>query len=148
MTVDLTYSLESTSATRATASRGIAARVLDLAIDPTTGDLEVLADGTLATVENEAAIAQEIQTRLRWFRGEWFLDTSRGVPYLESVLKKGVTAAAVRVILKKEIETVPGVARASSLDVAIDGRSRLCTITAEVETDLGETFTLAPTAVG
>lgn len=110
---------------------------LDLAVDSVTGDLAF--DGVeLAFVEGKDAVAQEIQTRLRWWRGEWFLDTSRGTPYLESILVKGATEATVRAILLREILSVPGVLRVPSLVVSIDRAARYATVTAaEIETTEG-----------
>lgn len=110
---------------------------IDLAVDPVTGDLAF--DGvTVAVVEGKDAIAQEIQTRLRWWRGQWFLDASAGVPYLESILTKGVTDATVRVILLREILAVRGVLRVPSLVVTIDRAVRYATVfAAEIETTEG-----------
>lgn len=120
---------------------------IDLAVDPVTGDLAF--DGvTVAVVEGKDAIAQEIQTRLRWWRGEWFLDTSAGVPYLESILTKGVAEATVRAILLREILAVPGVLRVPSLVVAIDRATRYATVAAaDIETTDGA-VTLSQIGVG
>jgi hypothetical protein len=121
----------------------------DLAIDPATGDLAFDDLGELVLVDGADAVAQEIQTRLRWWRGEWFLDTSRGVPYLESILVKGVTEATVRAILKGEIEAVPGVARVRSMVVSIDRATRYATITSlEVDTTEGDAVSLSELLVG
>lgn len=122
---------------------------LDLAVHATTGDISFDALGELVIVEGSAAIAQEIQTRLRWWAGEWFLDTSRGVPYLESVLRKNISEASVRAILKREIEAVPGVARVRSMTVSIDRGTRYATVTAlEVDTTDGDPVSLSEILVG
>jgi hypothetical protein len=122
---------------------------IDLAIDPATGDLAFDDLGELVLVDGADAVAQEIQTRLRWWRGEWFLDTSRGAPYLESILVKGVTEATVRAILKGEIEAVPGVARVRSMVVSIDRATRYATITSlEVDTTEGDAVSLSELLVG
>ena len=61
----------------------------DIVLD--NGDLVLLLD-----TETEApATAQRLQTRLRLFQGEYFLDTQIGVPYLQSILgKKGAQDVA------------------------------------------------------
>ena len=53
--------------------------VRDLLLD-STGDLDLLGGGALAS--DEAAIAQEITVRLHTFSGEYFLDSTRGLPWL------------------------------------------------------------------
>lgn len=122
---------------------------LDLAIDSSTGDIGFDTLGEIVLVTGIAAIAQEIQTRLRWWAGEWFLDTSRGVPYLESILRKGVTEASVRAILLREIEAVPGVSRVRSCVVSIDRATRYATVTSlEVETTESALLSLTDILVG
>jgi hypothetical protein len=120
----------------------------DLAIHPTTGDLYL--DGTeLALVTGTDAIAQEVLVRLRWWRFEWFLDTSRGVPYLDEVLVKGVSEEGVRAVLRREIELVPDIARAGVIDVELDRAARSAVVVAaEIQTTEGETVSLTDVTVG
>ncbi len=115
--------------------------------NPVEGDLRVDA-AALAMVEGGDAIAQEIRVRLRWWHGEWFLDTTQGTPYLEQLLGKGVTEPTIRTVLRKEIEQVPGVARVTSLEVSIDRATRYATVDLEVLTTEGDELELAGVAVG
>lgn len=50
-------------------------------------------------VNSPAAVAQAVKTRLQLIQGEWFLDTSAGVPYQKDVLGKGTLATAPAAIL-------------------------------------------------
>lgn len=107
-------------------------------LNPIEGDLRV--DGVeLGRVEGADAVAQEIQVRLRWWLGEWFLDQRQGTPYLEEVLEKGVSAATVRAVLRRQIELVPDVARITLLEVELDPTTRRAMVDFEVETVDGET---------
>lgn len=64
-------------------------------------DLELGADGDLAfstnldltLINREDRVRQDTQVELRTDRGEWFLDQTAGVPYMESILgtKEGRT---------------------------------------------------------
>jgi hypothetical protein len=119
---------------------------LDYALD-STGDLEI--DGTdLVLVEGPDAVAQEVQVRLRWWRGGWFLDQSQGVPYLQRILRKGVTEAIVREVLREQIQLVPDVRSIDVLDVAIDRASRAADVTIELTSIDGETVSLSSVPVG
>lgn len=68
----------------------------DLYVDPSTGDLRAISD-----IEAEV---QAIQVRLRTWRGEWSLDPSAGLPYVESILGvKGVTESFLRRVFATEV---------------------------------------------
>lgn len=79
-----------------------------LALDPTTGDL-LLTAGRLTLVEGAAAIAQRLDGRLSLWAGEWFADTSLGVPFLTFLGVKGAAALA-EASLRRAILSCPGVA--------------------------------------
>lgn len=91
--------------------------------NPIAGDLQ-LVGGQLVLVSGVEAIAQDIRTRLRWFRGEWFLDARTGFPWFERVLGQKVTERVVELLLRRAIGTTPGVTRIATLRVSIDRRSR------------------------
>lgn len=105
--------------------------------NPTLGDLRV-ADGKPVMVTGADAIAQEIRVRLRWWRGEHFLDLAAGVPYLQQILGKGVSEEAIRAVLREEIESVPGVGHVESITIVTDRPNRFATITIDVVTEDGE----------
>lgn len=109
----------------------------DLTIDRTTGDL-VLTAGDLTLVLDVAAIAQEVNIRLRFLLGEWFLDTTAGVPYLQTVLVKTPNLAAVRTVLRDEILECAGVKSLTRLDLDFEKSTRELTVTWSATTDLGE----------
>lgn len=80
----------------------------DLKLD-TDGDLE-LAGGDLQVTDGLDSIAQAIRCRLRTFFGEWFLDESVGVPYLQQIFGKVVDPEGIDAIFKREIlSAVPNV---------------------------------------
>ena len=57
-----------------------------------TGDIE-LDNGNLVLTTNDSddEIIQRLRGRLQLFLGEWFLNTSIGIPYLQLVYRKGST---------------------------------------------------------
>jgi hypothetical protein len=117
------------------------------AANPVPGDLRV--DGVeLALVQGGDAIAQELEVRLRWWLGEWFLDQRQGVPYVQRILRKGVSEQAVRALLRQHIERSADVARVISIEVTIDRATREASVDFEVLTTEGETLSLAAVPVG
>src|ERR1700749_2893649 len=91
-----------------------------LAIDsenPIVGDL-YLENGT-ARLTNSLLedVAQELYIRFRFFQGEWFLDQTLGLPYLQSILGKKTPLGILSQIFKRVITTCPGVASLTSFQL-------------------------------
>ena len=107
-----------------------------LALDPTTGDL-LLTAGRLSLVEGVDAIAQRIQGRLALWAGEWFADTSIGVPFLTFLGAKGGEKLAES-SLRRAILTCPGVASLESFGFTFDARSRSAVVAFRAKTADGQ----------
>lgn len=84
------------------------------------------------------AVAQNVLTRLRLIRGEWYLDTSEGTPYRTEVLGRGTESSSVMALQRRVLET-PGVRRIVSMTATHDADSRKATFTITIDTDFGET---------
>lgn len=108
----------------------------DLKLD-SDGDLAI-ESGDLALVGGIESVAQHAQIRLRFFLGEWFLDESRGVPYLQRIFVKAPRPGLVQSIVRKTIEGTPGVRAVTELAVSIDSRTRKARATWRATSDLGE----------
>jgi hypothetical protein len=80
-------------------------------------------------------VAQAILTRLKLWRGEFFLDTTDGTAYLDGVLGKPYSNPDA--IIKQRILSTPGVRSITSYSSAMDGNTRALTITATVDTIYG-----------
>lgn len=118
----------------------------ELALDE-AGDLR-LTNGDIVIIEGPEALAQRIQTRLRLFRGEWVHDQSRGIPWLQDLLDRGVSERTLMQILRRAILATPGVASIVSLDVRIDRTTRAATITGKVAPEVGDPVDLEPVEIG
>jgi hypothetical protein len=102
--------------------------VADLALDPATGDIDLTAQ-KLHLVDGDDAIVQHVALRLRMFRGEWFLDSTVGMPYYERVLVKNPDLVAVRSAFRQAIASTPGIASIDKFDLALDSTIRKLTVT-------------------
>jgi hypothetical protein len=108
----------------------------DLAMDMATGDL-VLHDGDVLLIDNAERVAQQILITLRFWLGEWFLDTKDGIPYLEYVLVKSPNLLHIRQIFTEAMEKVDGVKRVEEMNLAFDVKNRSLRVDYEASTDYG-----------
>lgn len=88
-------------------------------------------------IEGADKIAQEIKMNLLTFLGEWFLDETWGVPYLEDILIKNPRMSLVEAILREHIESVPDVEGITSFGLNWDRARRTLNINFACNTLLG-----------
>lgn len=109
---------------------------VDLALAP-DHDLDLDLLGRASFVDGAERVAQQIKVTLLAFLGEWFLDTTFGVPYFESILVKAPDRAGIEAILRARIRAVPGVNRVRRLDLEIERELRILRVTYEADTAAG-----------
>jgi hypothetical protein len=94
----------------------------------------------LANMARDAeAVAQNVRTRLLLLLGEWFLDTSEGVPYLEEIFVKPENLPLTESTLKARIVETEGIATLESFELDFDRNSRKVNIFCTVTTIYGTT---------
>lgn len=108
----------------------------DLAMDIGTNDL-ILENGDLKLIDNAERVAQQILISLRFWYGEWFLDTGEGVPYLEYIFVKNPNTAHIRQIITEQIQAVEGVQSVTDLTLHFDRPGRALHAGYTVQTDYG-----------
>lgn len=108
----------------------------DLAENIATGDF-ILQDNDLMIIDNAERVAQQILITLRFWLGEWFLDTTQGVPYLEYILVKNPNINHVRQILTEAILSVEGVQTINDMTLDFDQRNRRLYVDYTATTDYG-----------
>lgn len=75
----------------------------DLELDVNEHDL-LITNGDLSLLNSDAKVSrQRLHINLLFFRGEWFLDLDYGVPYFQTILKKGATKTLVDNIIRQVI---------------------------------------------
>ena len=105
-------------------------------MDVSTGDI-ALKGNDILLIDNAERVAQQVLITLREWRGEWFLKTADGVPYLEYILVKNPNMAHVRQILTEAIESVEGVKKCTELDLQFNRVLRALAVSYEIDTDYG-----------
>ena len=108
----------------------------DIALNIASSDL-VIKNNDLILIDNAERVAQQVLITLRFWLGEWFLDTRQGVPYLEYVLVKNPNMNHIRQILAEKIQSVEGVNNIVSLDFDFRRITRELYVNFEIDTDYG-----------
>lgn len=107
----------------------------DLKLDR-TGDLEISDTGDVMLTQS---VRQAVEIRLRWLFGEWRFAPEAGVPYFDRIMVKKPDIEGIKQILRTEIMAVDGMTDVKNLQVVIDTKSRVATITFDGTAD-GENF--------
>jgi len=81
---------------------------MDLKLDETTDDIEVI-DNDVSLTSGLESKRQHLMIRISTFLGEWFLDTSLGVPYYRDILLKNPNFLSVSAAFKTVILDTPGI---------------------------------------
>jgi len=95
-----------------------------------------LVDGDLphftTHIRGPAVTLQRIEIRLRTFVGEWLLDESQGLPYIEWIAQKPTQVDQISDVLRAEVETTPGVISVDSWVATRVKSSRRMSIAASI----------------
>ncbi len=97
---------------------------IGFALDPHTNDLFLRPNGELAVVRNAEAVGQHVRQRLKTFEGEWFLDTTAGVPWLDEILGRAYDPALAEAVIKGEVLDTDAVTEITSFSVRFDRQRR------------------------
>ncbi|KWE70566.1 hypothetical protein WL77_12250 [Burkholderia ubonensis] len=83
-------------------------------------------------------VAQAVLTRLRLLRGEWFLDTTAGMPWATDVLGK-YTSGTYDAAIRQCILGTQGVTEIASYSSSVEPETRKLSVTATINTIYGTT---------
>lgn len=93
-----------------------------LLLDRDAWDLVLDAAGNIAMASNPYAVAQDVASAIKLFRGELFYNTANGIPYWTEVLGQLPPLALVRERLRIAALSVPDVANATPTITAFENR--------------------------
>lgn len=88
-------------------------------------------------VNTPEAVAQAVSTRLRLWLGEWFVDTTDGMPWLTDVLGKRFQGRNPDAVIKERILGTQGVLEIASYSSDFNGETRKLSVTASINTIYG-----------
>lgn len=120
---------------------------MDLLLDPVSHDCVFINGATPVTLERTDVVAQRLKIKLLTFRGEWFLDTSYGIPYWQRILGLKIRKSDLDLIFQQAILEERGVKEITFFRSSFS--SRIYSLTFRVKVTSGdetETITITPTA--
>jgi len=97
----------------------------------------LLDSGRIAITSDGAEVAQHVRTRLRFFKGEWDLDITAGVPWYQEILIRPAVLSNVESIIKREILSTPGVDELTAFQSTLDRTTRRLSISFSANTTYG-----------
>lgn len=123
---------------------------MDLLMDYDKGDL-IFINGPLTKDSTTQPFVQTVQQRLyillHTFMEEWFMDTTYGIPYWQSILGKKTTKAAVDLIFQQKILAENGVKEITEFNSTFVNRVYSLRFKARVTTgEETQTITISPTS--
>lgn len=91
-------------------------------------------------VTGELAVAQAVKTNLLLLQGEWWEDTSKGMPVLQKIVGTGRpdNLKAADVIIQSAILAVPGVVKIVSYKGTLNSSNRTYSIACTINTQYGD----------
>jgi hypothetical protein len=92
---------------------------------------------TINLISGINALRQKMQERLRFFFGEWALDTSAGVPYFESIFPSPINPSLIISIIDDELLKEPEINRIKGVSFEYDEKNRKMNYSFTAETIYG-----------
>ena len=111
-------------------------KITDFGLDD-EGDEYADATG-LAMTGDLPGIKQQVTLRIGFFKGEWFLDEERGVPWYEEIIVKNPNLIRIREIFRDAILSVTGIREVTFMDLLFSAYTRTLSVNFRASTDLGE----------
>lgn len=108
----------------------------DLALNVDTWDL-VIENTDLILIDNAERIGQQIKITLQFWFKEWFLDTTKGIPYLEYICVKNPNLQHIRQIFRQAIQSVEGVESVSEIKLNVNAKERILEVNYVANTSEG-----------
>jgi hypothetical protein len=97
-----------------------------------------LVGGQIHRVSDGPEVLQAVRSRLLFYRGEHFMDTTVGVPYFQQILVKPANLPLFESLLKSEILGTVGVEELLSFSVDFNKLTRRSSVSFSARTTFGE----------
>ena len=117
---------------------------LSLDLDPTSlsyldllfidGDVPLTSDGD---TRGANPVLQNVGQNLRTYQGEWFLDTTLGLPWFQTILQKGTTQSQIDSIIQGAILATRGIVQLSSYSSTLNPAARTLAVQFTASTTSG-----------
>lgn len=90
-------------------------------------------------ISKSEAVRQNVATRLKSFKNDWFLDIDQGIDWINLLGRKGTEDQILREVERVTLET-DGVMRVENIEIISDNTSRTATINYKITTIYDTSF--------
>lgn len=90
--------------------------------------------GLASLAYDQEAVAQRVRTRLYMLKGEWFLDTDAGVPYLQEITTRPMDLFLTESTLRATIADTEGVSSIDAFSMSYNSTTRILSVETTVST--------------
>lgn len=112
-------------------------------IDGNIQDIHLDETGNLAMVFDSEAIGEHAKQRTMTFRGEWFLNSNVGVPWLSDIMGREYNPALAEAIIKSTVKRTDGVRSVDSFSIRfVNSRRELAASNITISTVYNEAVRL------
>ena len=103
------------------------------------GDL-VIKDFDIMLTNDKQILKQALRQELKTFKGDWFLDVDKGIPYYQDILGQRNSIDSVRAIFIEAIKSVEGVKEIVGLELNLNGKDRTLDVSITVLDEYNNTI--------
>lgn len=101
-------------------------------LDADTWDISFPAGLLRFTADNVEAAVQSARLKFQFWRGEWFLDVTQGVPYIELVFVKPTNLPQLEALCRRILRSIPEIDAVPVVSLTHDRETRALTVDWEV----------------
>lgn len=121
----------------------------DFALEPGTNSFLWDKRGMTMTSGYLQYMQQKVRCCLSFLKGEWYLDTRLGIPYIPSWdMDKDGHRAILESAIRVKISGISGIKKLLSFSSELDPKTRLFTVSFSAQCDNGEVLEMNEVAVG
>lgn len=96
----------------------------DLQLIENQNDLEIINKDFQLTNDLSRYVSQKLRIRLSFFKGEWYLNINKGLPYYEEIFVKNPNLSYIEDLIIFEINTCPGVEKLLEFNLLYENITR------------------------
>jgi hypothetical protein len=111
--------------------------VKGIAIDPQSASFIKVGGRMRYTEDDLEFLAQVVRHEISLFLGEWFMDTSKGLPYRPTAMRKSEHRGILEAALRAKLTRIKGLKRVLSFVPLYDKKDRILQVSFVVQTDYG-----------
>lgn len=115
----------------------------DLQLIENQNDLEIINKDFQLTNDLSRYVSQKLRIRLSFFKGEWYLNINKGLPYYEEIFVKNPNLSYIEDLIILEINTCPGVEELLEFNLLYENINRELLIDFKAKLENGEILAIS-----